>query len=155
MDKDLLDLIDTMSDEKAMRLAVAVKRELDGGGGEAALAALSPEAARTFLSRVEQLAADGGGAQTSEEAGRRARDFLRALVALDVFNPIIAQKLVDAGVRLSVQDIAGWFSGEFNLASLVGIRFEYEGEKIEVVETEQGSIQKRRTIKLSIGTGGD
>jgi hypothetical protein len=147
MDTKLLKLIDTMNDVEAMRIAVGVKDELDRGTGDAAFAALTPSVARNLLIKVEGIAAQCKDAADREHAGQCARTFLRTLVELEVFNPLIAEQLVEAGVRLTGGDIVGWFKGSFNLSSLLGIAIEYEHETVTVENTPTGSIQNRRTIR--------
>jgi hypothetical protein len=150
MDTKLLKLIDTMNDVEAMRIAVGVKDELDRGTGDAAFAALTPSVARNLLIKVEGIAAQCKDAADREHAGQCARTFLRMLVELEVFNPLIAEQLVEAGVRLTGGDTVGWFKGSFNLSSLLGIAIEYEHETVTVENPPTGSIQNRRTIKASV-----
>ena len=153
MGTGLRDLIEAMSDEDVVRLAVAVREALDAESIEPAMASLTPESARSFLDameRIEGLLASAGDRQAVVACGR---SFLVALLELDVFDPVIAERLIDAGVRLNLADIVGWFSGNFSVASLIGISFEYGAERVEVKQTESGSVETRRTIKIGVGVG--
>ena len=152
MDTGLRDLIAGMNDEDVVRLAVAVREALDDDSAESALASLTPDSARSFLDAMERLAGELSTATDRPAAVACARSFLVALLELEVFDALLAERLVDAGVRLNLGDVFGWFSGKFNVASLIGISFEYGAERVEVKQTESGSVETRRTIKIGIGT---
>jgi len=148
-------MISNLDDAGVMRLAVAVQQQLDDEASDAAFARLSEEQAGAFLASVERLR--GEQARASEKAALAgvARKFLDLLLRTEAFDDIVAAAALDTGVRVGLNDIVSWFQRSFNLASLVGIQFEYVSEKKVVQHTEAGSVETSRTVRIGLGSKGD
>ncbi len=140
MNADLEHLVTSMSDRAALRLAVAMQQELDDDASSSALARLDPSAAEAFLAQLAALATRMELAADESEVAAVAREFLAVLLRAGVFDELIADNALSGGVKAS-----------FNLANLVGLRFEYVSERKEVRRTETGSVRTSRTIRVGIG----
>ncbi len=152
MNADLEHLVTSMSDRAALRLAVAMQQELDDDASSSALARLDPSAAEAFLAQLAALATRMELAADETEVAAVAREFLAVLLRAGVFDELIADNALSGGVRaFGVDDIVTWFKASFNLANLVGLRFEYVSERKEVRRTETGSVRTTRTIRVGIG----
>jgi hypothetical protein len=151
MNAELQALIAEMDDDEVMKLAVAVKQDLEDEANEDVLAELGPTAAKALLDRMADVE-DGVKSATDVTAmADLARSFLDALLQGEVFDEIIAENAINVGVRLGVKDLVDWFKGNFNLASLIGLRFEYIDEKKVIQHTEVGTLETSRTIKIGFG----
>jgi hypothetical protein len=148
-------MISNLDDAGAMRLAVAVQQQLDDEASNAAFARLSAEQASAFLASVDTLRAQQARASDGAALAAVAREFLYVVLRTRVFDDIVAAAALDTGVRGGLGDIVSWFQSSFNLASLVGIQFQYVSEKKVVQHTETSSVENSRTIRVSIGSKGD
>jgi hypothetical protein len=155
MNNDLQTLISTLDDAGAMRLAVAVQQQLDDPASDAAFARLSAEQASAFLASLDTLRARQAGASDVPALGAVAREFLDLVMRTEVFDDVIGAAALDTGVRAGLGDIVRWFNNSLNLASLIGIRFEYVHERKVVQRTKTGSVETARTIRVGVGAKRD
>jgi len=151
MSSELIGLLETLRDTEAVALMARIKGDLESGAADHALAALSPEEAKRFLAAVAAADACSEGITDPATAGQAARRFLVELAAISPLEPVIIARLAEGGVRLDFSDVLAWAKGTFNLAALIGLQFSYEGEIIEISETDGRKVEKRRKISLSVG----
>lgn len=149
MNEEMQKLITKMKDPEVLKLAVDVQRDLEDNASDDVFARLSPTAADEFLQSLAEL--QNGLLATSDIVAMAnvARLFLDKLLRAEVFDEIIVNNVINAGVRLSVKDIANWFKGNFNLGNLLKIQFEYEDKVI--TRTPSITTEKTRSIRLSTG----
>jgi hypothetical protein len=152
MNQELQRMISNLDDAGAMRLAVAVQQQLDDESSDAAFARLSAEQAAAFLASVDRLHAQQAGASGKAALAAVARKFLDLVLRTEALDDIVAAAALDSGVRVGLDDIMNWFQRSFNLASLVGIKFEYVSEKKVVQHTEGGSVETSRTVRIGLGS---
>lgn len=151
MSSELTGLVETLRDTEAVGLMARVKGDLESGAVDHTLATLSPEEARRFLDAVAAADVSSGRITDAAAAGEAARRFLAELSLIPPLEPVIVARLAEGGVRLNFSDVVAWAKGTFNLATLIGLQFSYEGETIEITETEGRKVEKRRKISLAVG----
>jgi hypothetical protein len=106
-----------------------------------------------LLDRLAEIEGDRRAAADPDDVEAVSRAFLGALLDTEAFDEVVAGNALSTGVRFSFKDVVGWFQGSFNLASLLGISFEYVAENKVVTQTESGSVEKTRTIRVAVGGG--
>jgi hypothetical protein len=153
MNDDLRRMVDVMSGEDVAKLAVAVQQELADPASDEAWARLSSDQAQALLDRLAEIEGARRTAADPNDVEAVSRAFLGALLDTEAFDDVVAGNALSTGVRFSFKDVVGWFQGSFNLASLLGISFEYVAENKVVTQTESGSVEKTRTIRVAVGGG--
>ena len=151
MNEDLRRGIAEMSRDAVLKLAVAVQRDLDDEANEELFARLAPEQAEAFLARLSEVESERREASEPEALERVARAFLEAVLEAEAFDEVVAQNLMDAGVRFAPAAVVGWFTKNFNVAKLLGIEFEYAREQKVVTRTDEGSTETTTTRRIRAG----
>jgi hypothetical protein len=152
MNVELQQLITSLKESELVKLAVAVQQDLADESNSDVLAQLNPEGAEAFLVGMAGLQQSLTGAGDLTAVAAIARTFLEILLRAGVFDEIITSNAMSGGVRaIALQDLVNWFKGSFNIASLIGIKFEYISENKVVTKTKTGSTETTRTIKVVVG----
>lgn len=119
MNAELQTLVTALDDRELLRLALEVREALADEAGLVLFPHLEPGAARTLAGRLGDIEARMEAAPDDSALVELARSFLEALLEAEVFDELLAERLLETGVRLRGRAVPAGFQERFGMAELL------------------------------------